>query len=66
VEQRQRDRQLVWHKFLAPNNANNNVTFVGGGQMGANYRFGSFVASAEGDLGWFGNNNNSASVARRC
>ena len=43
--------------------ANNNATFVGGGQVGVNYQFGgNFVAGIEGDFDWFANNNNSASV----
>jgi outer membrane immunogenic protein len=44
-------------------NANNNATFVGGGQVGANYQFGSnFVVGIEGDFDWFANNNNSVTV----
>jgi outer membrane immunogenic protein len=43
-------------------NANNNGTFVGGGQAGFNYQFGSFVAGVEGDFDWFANNNNSGGV----
>src|SRR6185312_6717915 len=43
-------------------NTNNNATFVGGGQVGANYQFNSFVVGVEGDFDWFANNNNSASV----
>ena len=42
--------------------ANNNVTFVGGGQVGANYQFNSFVIGIEGDFDWFANNSNSAGV----
>ena len=42
--------------------ANNNATFVGGGQVGANYQFNSFVVGVEGDFDWFANNNNSAAV----
>jgi outer membrane immunogenic protein len=42
--------------------ANSNTTFVGGGQVGANYQFGSFVAGVEGDFDWFANENNSARV----
>lgn len=44
-------------------NANNNATFVGGGQAGFNYQFGGgFVAGVEGDFDWFANNNNSVTV----
>jgi outer membrane immunogenic protein len=43
--------------------ANDNATFVGGGQVGANYEFGGgFVAGIEGDFDWFANNNNSVTV----
>lgn len=43
--------------------ANNNATFVGGGQVGANYQFGGgFVVGVEGDFDWFANNNNSVTV----
>ena len=38
---------------------NNQTTFVGGGQVGANYQFNSFVVGVEGDFDWFANNNNS-------
>jgi outer membrane immunogenic protein len=38
---------------------NNNGTFVGGGQVGANYQFNSLVVGIEGDFDWFANNNNS-------
>jgi outer membrane immunogenic protein len=38
---------------------NNQATFVGGGQVGANYQFNSFVVGIEGDFDWFANNNNS-------
>jgi outer membrane immunogenic protein len=42
---------------------NDNATFVGGGQVGANYQFGGgFVAGIEGDFDWFANNNNSVTV----
>lgn len=42
---------------------NDNATFVGGGQVGANYEFGGgFVAGIEGDFDWFANNNNSVTV----
>jgi outer membrane immunogenic protein len=37
----------------------NSATFVGGGQVGGNYQFGSFVIGAEADFDWFANNNNS-------
>lgn len=41
-------------------NSNNNATFVGGGQVGANYEFGgNWVVGIEGDFDWFANNNNS-------
>ena len=40
----------------------NNATFVGGGQVGANYQFNSFVVGVEGDFDWFANNNNAAAV----
>jgi outer membrane immunogenic protein len=42
--------------------ANNNATFGGGGQLGANYQFNSFVVGVEGDFDWFANNNNSVAV----
>jgi len=43
--------------------ANNNATFVGGGQVGANYEFGGgVVVGVEGDFDWFANNNNSVTV----
>jgi outer membrane immunogenic protein len=43
--------------------ANDNATFVGGGQVGANYEFGGgFVVGVEGDFDWFANNNNSVTV----
>jgi outer membrane immunogenic protein len=38
---------------------NNNATFAGGGQVGGNYQFNSFVVGVEGDFDWFANNNNS-------
>jgi outer membrane immunogenic protein len=38
---------------------NNNATFAGGGQVGANYQFNSVVVGVEGDFDWFANNNNS-------
>jgi outer membrane immunogenic protein len=38
---------------------NNSATFVGGGQVGANYQFSNFVVGVEGDFDWFANNNNS-------
>jgi outer membrane immunogenic protein len=44
-------------------NSNNNATFVGGGQVGANYEFGgNWVVGIEGDFDWFANNNNSVTV----
>jgi outer membrane immunogenic protein len=53
----------VTDSFFGVNwNANNNATFVGGGQAGFNYQFGSFVAGVEGDFDWFANSNNSAGV----
>jgi outer membrane immunogenic protein len=39
--------------------ANNSTTFVGGGQVGANYQISSVVLGIEGDFDWFANNNNS-------
>jgi outer membrane immunogenic protein len=39
--------------------ANNNATFLGGGQVGANYQIQDFVLGVEGDFDWFANNNNS-------
>jgi outer membrane immunogenic protein len=41
---------------------NNNVTFLGGGQVGVNYQINSVVLGVEGDFDWFANNNNSATV----
>ena len=40
------------------NNGNNNGTFIGGGQVGANYQIGSFVIGGEWDFDWAGNSNN--------
>jgi outer membrane immunogenic protein len=37
----------------------NSASFLGGGQVGGNYQFGSFVIGAEADFDWFANNNNS-------
>jgi outer membrane immunogenic protein len=37
----------------------NSATFLGGGQIGGNYQFGSFVIGAEADFDWMVNNNNS-------
>ena len=37
----------------------NSATFLGGGQVGGNYQFGSFVVGAEADFDWMVNNNNS-------
>ena len=37
----------------------NSTSFLGGGQVGGNYQFGSFVVGAEADFDWFANNNNS-------
>ena len=39
--------------------ANNNATFLGGGQVGANYQINNFVLGVEGDFDWLANNNNS-------
>jgi outer membrane immunogenic protein len=39
--------------------ANNNATFLGGGQVGANYQINNFVFGVEGDFDWLANNNNS-------
>src|ERR1700683_81644 len=39
--------------------ANNNATFLGGGQVGANYQINNFVLGIEGDFDWLPNNNNS-------
>lgn len=41
--------------------ANNNATFLGGGQVGANYQINNIVLGVEGDFDWFANNNNSGS-----
>ena len=38
---------------------NSAVSFLGGGQVGGNYQFGSFVIGAEADFDWFANNKNS-------
>lgn len=40
--------------------ADNSTTFVGGGQVGANYQINSFVLGIEADFDWFANNNNSS------
>ncbi len=37
----------------------NSATFVGGGQIGANYQISNVVVGIEGDFDWFANNNNS-------
>jgi outer membrane immunogenic protein len=39
--------------------ANNSTTFIGGGQVGANYQISNVVVGIEGDFDWFANNNNS-------
>jgi outer membrane immunogenic protein len=39
-------------------NDDNNGRFIGGGQVGCNYQFNSFVIGAEGDFDWAANNNN--------
>jgi outer membrane immunogenic protein len=39
--------------------ANNSTTFVGGGQIGANYQISNVVLGIEGDFDWFANSNNS-------
>ena len=39
--------------------ADNSTTFVGGGQVGANYQISNIVLGIEGDFDWFANNNNS-------
>lgn len=41
---------------------NNNISFVGGGQVGGNYQFGPVVVGVEADFDWFANDNNSTSV----
>src|SRR5579862_3375028 len=46
---------------LFSGNANNNATFLGGGQVGANYQINNIVLGVEGDFDWFANNNNSGS-----
>lgn len=38
---------------------NNKTTFVGGGQIGANYQISNVVLGVEGDFDWFANSNNS-------
>jgi outer membrane immunogenic protein len=40
-------------------NPSNNAAFLGGGQVGANYQMGMFVAGVEADFDWFANNQNS-------
>jgi outer membrane immunogenic protein len=40
-------------------NPSNNAAFLGGGQVGANYQMGIFVAGVEGDFDWLANNQNS-------
>jgi outer membrane immunogenic protein len=40
------------------NNGTSNGVFIGGGQVGVNAQFGSFVIGAEWDFDWSGNNNN--------
>ena len=40
--------------------ADNSTTFVGGGQVGANYQINSVVLGIEADFDWFANNNNSS------
>jgi outer membrane immunogenic protein len=42
---------------LFSGNANNNATFLGGGQVGANYQINNIVLGVEGDFDWFANNN---------
>ena len=49
-----------WTLLFGVNFTNGNSTsFLGGGQVGGNYQFGSFVVGAEADFDWFANNNNS-------
>jgi outer membrane immunogenic protein len=39
---------------------NNSGAFIGGGQLGFNYQFGSFVLGVEGDIGGLANTNNAS------
>jgi outer membrane immunogenic protein len=45
--------------FGANYTSGSSATFLGGGQIGGNYQFGSFVLGAEADFDWMVNNNNS-------
>jgi outer membrane immunogenic protein len=47
--------------LFAGQGANNSTTFLGGGQLGANYQFNMVVLGVEGDFDWLANNNNSGS-----
>ncbi len=47
---------------LSFGNASNNGAFIGGGQLGFNYQFGSFVIGVEGDFDW-GDNTTSANTS---
>src|ERR1700739_2771117 len=51
------NRSVTHILFGVNGSPNNNATFIGGGQVGANYQFGSFVAGVEGDFDWLANNN---------
>ncbi|HLN10943.1 MAG TPA: outer membrane beta-barrel protein [Xanthobacteraceae bacterium] len=42
------------------NNGNNNIAFIGGGQMGFNYQIYNIVFGGEWDFDWVANNNNPA------
>ena len=44
------------------NNGNSNGRFIGGGQVGFNYQFDTFVFGIEGDFDWAANNNNGNGV----
>jgi outer membrane immunogenic protein len=43
-------------------NQGNGATFVGGGQVGANYQINNFVLGVEADFDWAGNNNNPGGI----
>ena len=45
--------------FFSANNPSSNGVFIGGGQVGGNYQFGSFVVGADMDFDWAANNKNS-------
>src|SRR5689334_22277293 len=46
------DNDIVFGGTTIFGDSNDDASFVGGGQVGYNYQFGSFVVGVEGDLQW--------------